>query len=441
MDKKIKYIIDTNAVLNDPHLLTKYDVIVPSAVLKEIENLELKKDNQTLQYQIRNAKRLLFDCITYNYTQIFDLDDKEDSTVKNGYDKDYVDNQLLTYAINRGYGIITNDILLYLKAKASNVETIVQSLGKDFDTPYEGVTNIFINGDEEDGAGEIFLDRIETEIYRSENEKDYKYTQSTTFINNQYIVFLDKEQKTYNSQNEHVGYKEVGVFKYNHKYGFKRIGTPIIRGFQENIKPRNVRQRCAIDMLKDPDTKVKALFGTFGAGKDYLMLGQALSLVMDERSPIDKLIWVRNNIEVKDSNPIGFLPNSLEEKLKPFLMPMVDHLGGDDTILDELMLQGKIEVQHLGFIRGRDIKNAIIYVTEVQSNTREHIQLLLSRVSDGSQIWFNGDSEQTDSNKFKYNNGVDALRKLKHQDLYAQVTLDKTERSDVAQMANLLDEG
>ena len=46
----------------------------------------------------------------------------------------------------------------------------------------------------------------------------YKYTQSTSFINNQYIVFLDKEQKTYNSQNEHVGYKEVGVFKYNHKY-------------------------------------------------------------------------------------------------------------------------------------------------------------------------------------------------------------------------------
>ena len=63
MDKKIKYIIDTNAVLNDPHLLTKYDVVIPSAVLKEIENLELKKDNQTLQYQIRNAKRLLFDCI------------------------------------------------------------------------------------------------------------------------------------------------------------------------------------------------------------------------------------------------------------------------------------------------------------------------------------------------------------------------------------------
>lgn len=441
MDKKIKYIIDTNAVLNDPHLLTKYDVVIPSAVLKEIENLELKKDNQTLQYQIRNAKRLLFDCITYNYTHIFDLDDKEDSTVTNSYDKDYVDNQLLTYAINRGYGIITNDILLYLKARASNVETIVPSLGKDFDTPYEGVTNIFINGDEEDGAGEIFLDRIETEIYRSENEEDYKYTQSTSFINNQYIVFLDKEQKTYNSQNEHVGYKEVGVFKYNHKYGFKRIGTPVIKGYQENIKPRNVRQRCAIDMLKDQDTKVKALFGTFGAGKDYLMLGQALSLVMDERSPIDKLIWVRNNIEVKDSNPIGFLPNSLEEKLKPFLMPMVDHLGGDETILDELMFKGKIEVQHLGFIRGRDIKNAIIYVTEAQSNTREHIQLLLSRVSDGSQIWFNGDSEQTDSNKFKYNNGVDALRKLKHQDLYAQVTLDKTERSDVAQMANLLDEG
>lgn len=437
MDKKIKYVIDTNAVIDNPNLLDKYDVVIPSIVLKEIEDLELKKSNQVLQYGIRNVKRILLNYVKENNRDIFDITSVKNTTE---YADSYADNAIISFAKEKGYGIITNDVLMYLKATGLGIPVIIPSLGEKDKTIYEGVRNIFIN-DENSGSGELLLDHIETEIYKSTANKDYTVPKDTPFEENEYIVFLDKAQETYNSKGEHVGYKDVGVFKYDSKDGFQRIGTPVIKGYQENIKPRNVRQRCAVDMLKDPETKVKALFGTFGAGKDYLMLGQALSLVMDDASPIDKLIWVRNNVEVKDSNPIGFLPNSLEEKLKPFLMPMVDHLGGDEAILDELMLQGKIEVQHLGFIRGRDIKNAIIYVTEVQSNTREHVQLLLSRVSDGSQIWFNGDSEQTDSDKFKYNNGVNALRKLAGQELYAQVTLDKTERSAVAQMANLLDEG
>lgn len=437
MDKKIKYVIDTNAVIDNPNLLDKYDVVIPSIVLKEIEDLELKKSNQVLQYGIRNVKRILLNYVKENNGDIFDITSVKNTTE---YADSYADNAIISFAKEKGYGIITNDVLMYLKATGLGIPVIIPSLGEKDKTIYEGVRNIFIN-DENSGSGELLLDHIETEIYKSTANKDYTVPKDTPFEENEYIVFLDKAQETYNSKGEHVGYKDVGVFKYDSKDGFQRIGTPVIKGYQENIKPRNVRQRCAVDMLKDPETKVKALFGTFGAGKDYLMLGQALSLVMDDASPIDKLIWVRNNVEVKDSNPIGFLPNSLEEKLKPFLMPMVDHLGGDEAILDELMLQGKIEVQHLGFIRGRDIKNAIIYVTEVQSNTREHVQLLLSRVSDGSQIWFNGDSEQTDSDKFKYNNGVNALRKLAGQELYAQVTLDKTERSAVAQMANLLDEG
>lgn len=436
MDKKIKYVIDTNAVIDNPNLLDKYDVVIPSIVLKEIEDLELKKSNQVLQYGIRNVKRILLNYVKENNGDIFDITSVKNTTE---YADSYADNAIISFAKEKGYGIITNDVLMYLKATGLGIPVIIPSLGEKDKTIYEGVRNIFIN-DENSGSGELLLDHIETEIYKSTANKDYTVPKDTPFEENEYIVFLDKAQETYNSKGEHVGYKDVGVFKYDSKDGFQRIGTPVIKGYQENIKPRNVRQRCAVDMLKDPETKVKALFGTFGAGKDYLMLGQALSLVMDDANPIDKLIWVRNNVEVKDSNPIGFLPNSLEEKLKPFLMPMVDHLGGDEAILDELMLQGKIEVQHLGFIRGRDIKNAIIYVTEVQSNTREHIQLLLSRVSDGSQIWFNGDSEQTDSDKFKYNNGVSALRKLAGQELYAQVTLDKTERSAVAQMANLLDE-
>lgn len=170
--------------------------------------------------------------------------------------------------------------------------------------------------------------------------------------------------------------------------------------------------------------------------KDYLMLSHALELV--EQQKFDRIVWVRNNIEVKDTNSIGFLPDSLESKLKPFLAPLQDFLGGEEG-LDMFISSGKVEVQHLGFIRGRDIRNSIIYVTEVQSNTREHIQLLLGRVGEGTQIWFNGDDQQTDSPKFEANNGVTALKRLSGEALYGQVTMDKTERSETARLAALLD--
>src|SRR5699024_5714420 len=124
-------------------------------------------------------------------------------------------------------------------------------------------------------------------------------------------------------------------------------------------------------------------------------------------------------IEVKDTNSIGFLPDTLESKLKPFLAPLQDFLGGEEG-LTVFMGEGKVEVQHLGFIRGRDIRNSIIYVTECQANTKEHIQLLLGRVGEGSQIWFNGDDQQTDGRVFEVNNGVKALSKLAGDKLYGQ---------------------
>ena len=90
-------------------------------------------------------------------------------------------------------------------------------------------------------------------------------------------------------------------------------------------------------------------------------------------------------------------------------------------------------------MRGRDIKNSILYVSECENNTKNHIQLLIGRVGLNSQIWLNGDTRQVDHDKFAVNNGVNALKLLKGQELYGQVTLDKTERSKTSKLADLLD--
>lgn len=207
--------------------------------------------------------------------------------------------------------------------------------------------------------------------------------------------------------------------------------------FMGKVKPRNIQQQLAVDMLYNQDITVKILVGRFGTGKDYLMSSAAIDLL--EKGKYEKIVWVRNNIEVKNSKPIGHLPGDYKEKLLPFAMPLADHLGGVDSL--EIMIgQGKIEIVHLGFIRGRDIKNSIIMCPEAENMTKEHVQLLLGRVGEGSSLWLNGDYKQVDASVFRENNGLMvAVDKLKGHPRFGFVKLLKTERSETAAMADLLD--
>ena len=244
-------------------------------------------------------------------------------------------------------------------------------------------------------------------------------------LTNEYLVIKDNNGKT------------VDQYRWNGaefvRASFKQINSR----FLGKVKPRNLQQQLALDLLYCPDITVKILVGKFGTGKDYLMSSAAIDLV--EKGKFDKIVWVRNNIEVKNSKPIGHLPGDYKEKMLPFAMPLADHLGGVDSL--ELMInQGKIELVHLGFIRGRDIKNAIIICSEAENMTKEHIQLLLGRVGEGSALWLNGDYKQVDDSVFRQNNGLMiAVDKLKGHPRFGFVKLLKTERSETAAMADLLD--
>lgn len=229
----------------------------------------------------------------------------------------------------------------------------------------------------------------------------------------------------------------IGLFKCNgysvEKIPYKAIDTR----FMGKVKPRNPQQEMAIDMLYDEDITVKVIAGKFGTGKDFLMCSAAIDLL--EHDKYEKIVYVRNNVEVKNSKPIGFLPGSYNEKLLPFALPLADNLGGIDGL--ELMIRlGKIEIAHLGFIRGRDIKNSIIICSEAENLTVEHIQLLLGRVSEGSALWINGDFKQCDAEIFRRNSGLmRVVEKLKGHPRFGYVKLLKTERSETAAMADLLD--
>ena len=208
--------------------------------------------------------------------------------------------------------------------------------------------------------------------------------------------------------------------------------------FTGAIKPRNSQQACLFDMLKDKTSKIKLVTGRFGSGKTIAMATAALELI--ERGKFDKIVWVRNNVSVKDAPEIGYLPGTEIDKLMPYVMPLADHAGGEEGI-KKMLENGTLEVIPLGHLRGRSLRNSIVFCSECENLTRQHLQLLMGRIDEGSQLWLDGDTKQRDRQIFEKSAGLERLvERLAGNKLFAHVHLEKSERSEVAALADLLDD-
>lgn len=244
-------------------------------------------------------------------------------------------------------------------------------------------------------------------------------------------------------ENEYLLIKDLNeevVDKYCYQNGelrqvpFHKLGGV----FTGAIKPRNPQQACLFDMLKDKTSKIKLVTGRFGSGKTLAMTNAALELI--ERGKFERIVWVRNNVSVKDAPDIGFLPGTELEKIKPFLGPLIDHVGGEEGVT-KLLEDGKLVVIPLGHLRGRSLKNSIVFCSECENLTRQHIQLLMGRIDEGSQLWLDGDLKQRDRQIFEQSAGIErTVERLSGHKLFAYIHLEKSERSEVAAMADLLDD-
>ena len=207
--------------------------------------------------------------------------------------------------------------------------------------------------------------------------------------------------------------------------------------FTGAIKPRNPQQACLFDMLKDKTSKIKLVTGRFGSGKTLAMTNAALELI--EKGKFERIVWVRNNVSVKDAPEIGYLPGTEIDKLMPYVMPLADHAGGEEGI-KKMLENGTLEVIPLGHLRGRSLRNCIVFCTECENLTRQHIQLLMGRIDEGSQLWLDGDIKQRDKDIFEKSAGLERMiERLAGNKLFAHIHLEKSERSEVAALADLLD--
>lgn len=167
------------------------------------------------------------------------------------------------------------------------------------------------------------------------------------------------------------------------------------------------------------------------------MVSHAINMI--EHGQYKKIVWIRNNIEVKDSKPIGYLPGDADEKVMPYAGPLMDHIGGKEG-LERAIMERTVELLPLGYARGRDLDNTIIICSEAENLTTEHVQLLIGRVGKNSTLWFNGDTRQVDDHVFEANSGIERMiKKLSGQKKFGYVYMPITERSETAAMADLLD--
>ena len=253
----------------------------------------------------------------------------------------------------------------------------------------------------------------------------YEQRLNVAALTNQYIIIHDKNGSI------------VDRYCFQDRKWRKVVPSPIYTQHNKPLRPRNEEQILAFDMLRDPKVGIKVIAGRQGSGKSLAMINQSIHMV--EEGMVDKIVYVRNNVEVRDTPGLGFLPGTEFLKLKPYLMQFADHIGGEDA-LESFIDRGILEPIHLGYIRGRDIRNAIIYCTEAQNLTVDHMKLLVGRVGEGSQLWLDGDFlMQVDKPIFEKSNGLqNIIEKLKGNPNFGYVELQKSERSEIAALADLL---
>ena len=203
----------------------------------------------------------------------------------------------------------------------------------------------------------------------------------------------------------------------------------------EKIKPRNLEQKMYLDLLQNHDVPVKLCTAKFGTGKSFLALEYALNEIQKGR--FQKIIFVKNNLQVKGAGVLGTLPGDEIEKMYPWLRQIQDALGIQK--FEEYLNNGIIEPAHLSTMRGRDLKNCIVLVDEAENLLATNLQLLIGRMSENSEIIFCADIKQCDYKNERDSGIPKMINCFAGHKLFGMVKLLKTERSEVAAMADLMD--
>lgn len=435
-DKKI-FVLDTSVILYDHNAFQNFqehDVAIPIQVLEELDNL--KSGNDTRNYEARSFIRLMDELSKNklinewsplkgkgrgNYKVVMDdIPNRLDAEKIFGEGK--FDHRILNSALNlqeqfpqKKIVLVSKDICLRLKAKALNLYSEDYETGKikNVEELYTGKTVV-----------EKFSNKLIDELTRKKN-LPISVSEIKTNHENHFFILNGKNKTAAAYYNPRI--KELEYIKHQSVY---------------NIEPRNPEQAFAIHALLNPEIKLVTIQGNAGTGKTLLALASALEQRKNYRQ-----IFVTRPIVPLSNKDIGFLPGDIKSKIDPYMAPIWDNLKfikdqlDDEKAqykIDELVSNEKISIAPLAYIRGRTLTKIFFIVDEAQNLTPHEIKTIISRAGEDTKIVFTGDIYQIDTPYLDAeSNGLSYLiDKAKDHPLYAHITLQKGERSELANLAN-----
>jgi len=434
------YVLDTNVLLQDPYSIFSFEdneVVIPAVVLEEVDSKKRYMDEIG-----RNARQVskLIDRLRENgklHEKIplenggalrIELNHRSFHQLQEIFVEKTNDNRILAVAKNlsleeqaknngRTVILVSKDALVRVKADAIGLqaEDFLSDRVVEVDHIYTGFLDLYISIENLNRfyeKGELVLSEITNH----------------PFYPNQFIIMKDA-----------LGGKSsaLGIVD--------RTGKKVKRLlFQQEhvwgIRPRNVQQTMAFELLLRDDIPLVTLIGKAGTGKTLMALAAGLMQTEDFRK-YKKLLVARPIVPV--GKDLGFLPGEKEEKLRPWMQPIFDNLeflfntkkpGELDDILAGM---GSIEVEALTYIRGRSLPEQFIIIDEAQNLTKHEVKTILTRVGEKSKAVLVGDPEQIDHPYLdEYNNGLTyVVETFKDQKVAGHVRLIKGERSGLAQLA------
>ncbi|EON79136.1 Phosphate starvation-inducible protein PhoH, predicted ATPase [Lunatimonas lonarensis] len=431
--------LDTSVILfahNSIMNFAEHDVVIPITVLEELD--QFKKGNDTKNFEAREFIRLLDDLskdhMIHDWTPLngkgkghfkvlMNPENKLNANDIFGEEKN--DHKILNAALSlqqseagRKVILVSKDINLRLKAKSLEIAAEDYETGKIKNiSELENTGKRVIEDANPDFINELYdVGSIDASKFLGEKQKE-----PNTF----YII---------KSQNKSV------LSYYNSEANQLE---KIEKKTAYNVKPKNAEQTFALHAILNPAIKLVSIQGVAGTGKTLLALAGAL----EQRSEFKQIFLARPIVPLSNKD-IGYLPGDIKSKLNPYMEPLWDNLKfiqnqykeGEKEYqkITELVNTEKLVIQPLAYIRGRSLSNIFFIVDEAQNLTPHEVKTIISRAGENTKIVFTGDVFQIDTPYLdSQSNGLSYLiDRVKNHPIYAHITLEKGERSELANLAN-----
>ena len=430
------FVLDTNVILHDATCIQNFEdneVVIPISALEELD--QFKRGNEQIHYNAREFLRLLDELSINSTSNDFDQSDGKVKVVVNHswhpdvektFKEDCPDHRIINCAFklheehpNKKLVLVSKDTNMRLKARSLGL------MAEDYTTDaIEDVSEIY--------SGHRLIEDV------SSSEIDMVYDATG-------IDFAEVNAVKNPIPNENFILRNGQKSILAHYDPFEKKITQINNPSAYGINPRNAEQSFALNILLDDRIHLITLSGKAGTGKTLLALASAL----EKRKKFRKIFLARPIVPLSNRD-LGFLPGDIHSKLDPYMQPLFDNLSvirhqfkGNERQaqrINEMLEEEKLLITPLAYIRGRSLQKSFFIVDEAQNLTPHEVKTIITRAGEGTKVVFTGDIHQIDHPYLdKRSNGLTYLiSRMKGQNVFAHITLEKGERSDLAELASNL---